>query len=64
MVKVEMDRNEEQKIIAFQFTSSNDEDLDVLDALRTAMFGGFAMRGGYTNSNTLVVQVKTDKPAD
>jgi hypothetical protein len=62
MVKVEMEKNDEAKIIAFQFTSSSEEDLDVLDALRTAMFGGFAMRGGYTNSNVLVVQVKTDQP--
>lgn len=62
MVKVELERNDEAKIIALKFTSSTEEELDVLDAIRTAMFGEFARRGGYVKSNELVVQVKTDLP--
>lgn len=60
MVKVEMEVNEEAKIVALSFTSSTDNDLDVLDAVRTAMFGDFEKRGGYVKSNQLVVQVKTE----
>ena len=59
-VKVEMERNEEAKMVAFQFTCNNEEDLDTLDAIRVAMFGDFEKRGTYTNSNTLVIQVKTE----
>lgn len=59
-VKVEMERNEEAKMVAFQFTSSNEEDLDVLDALRVAIFGDFEKRYAYTSSNTLVIQSRTD----
>lgn len=61
-VKVEMERNEKAGMIAFQFTSSNNEDLDVIDALRTALAGDFAMRGAYTSSNVLVLQFKVDEP--
>lgn len=59
-VKCEMETNEEQKIIALSFTSSTDTELDVLDAIRTAMFGDFDKRGGYVKSNQLVVQIKTE----
>lgn len=60
MVKCEMETNEEAKIIALSFTSSTDNELDVLDAIRTAMFGDHDKRGGYVKSNQLVVQIKTE----
>lgn len=60
MVKVEMETNEEAKMIALSFTSSTEDELDVLDAIRTAMFGDFDKRGGYIKSNQLVVQIKTE----
>lgn len=59
-VKVEMEVNEEAKMIALSFTSSTDTDLDILDAVRTAMFGDFDKRGSYVKSNQLVVQIKTE----
>jgi hypothetical protein len=55
-----MQKNEEKKIIALRFESSTDEELDVLDAIRTAMFGDFEKRGTYVKSNQLVVQIKTE----
>lgn len=59
-VRVEMEKNDEAKIIALSFTSSTDTELDVLDAIRTAMFGDFDKRGSYVQSNQLVVQIKTE----
>jgi hypothetical protein len=59
-VRVNMERNEEKKIVALSFECSTDDELDVLDAIRTAMFGDFEKRGGYVKSNQLVIQVKTE----
>lgn len=59
-VKVEMQVNEEKKMIALSFECSRESDHETLDAIRTAMFGDFEKRGAYVNSNQFVVQVKTE----
>lgn len=55
-----MQKNDEAKMIALSFETNSEDELDVLDAIRTAMFGDFEKRGVYTKSNTLVVQIKTE----
>lgn len=59
-VKVEMEVNEEKKMVALSFECNSEKDHEILDAIRTAMFGDFEKRGGYVSSNQLVVQVKTE----
>jgi hypothetical protein len=59
-VKVEMQRNEEKKMIALSFQCNSEDDHEILDAIRTAMLGSFEKRGAYVNSNQLVIQIKTD----
>lgn len=58
MVKVEMQRSPERKVVALAFEASRDDDHEVLDAVRTAMLGSFEMQGGYISSNRLVIHVK------
>jgi hypothetical protein len=55
-----METNEEAKIVALKFECNSENDHETLDAIRVAMFGDHEKRGGYADSNTLVVQVKTD----
>jgi hypothetical protein len=59
-VKVEMEVNEEKKMVALSFQCNSETDHEILDAIRVAMFGDFEKRGGYVSSNQLVVQVKTE----
>lgn len=59
-IKVEMEMNEEKHIVALSFQCNSEADHETLDAIRTAMFGDFEKRGGYVNSNHLVVQIKTE----
>lgn len=57
-VKVEMKRFPERGTIALAFESSTEEDLEVIDAVRTAMLGDFEMAWSYINSNRLVFHIK------
>lgn len=59
-VKVELQRNEEKGIVALAFECSSAEEHEILDAVRTAMFGDFDKQCGYVHSNRLVVHVKVD----
>ena len=59
-VRVQMEKNEEAKIVALKFECNSESDHEILDAIRVAMFGDHEKRGGYVDSNTLVVQVKED----
>lgn len=61
MVIVEMQKNDEKKMIALKFKCNKSEDHETLDAIRTAMMGDFEKRGAYLNSNEFVVQVKLDE---
>lgn len=58
MVKVEMQRDEEKGIISLAFESSTSEELDVIDAIRVAIMGDHAKKGGYVTSNRLVIDIK------
>ncbi|MNK09943.1 hypothetical protein D3C87_279520 [compost metagenome] len=60
MIKVEYQKNDEAKIVAFSFECNSEDDHEALDALRTAFIGNFERRGAYINSNRLVLQVKTE----
>jgi hypothetical protein len=60
MVKVEMLRNEEKKVISLAFESSNAEDLDILDVIRVALMGDHEKRFGYVNSQRLVIEIKEE----
>jgi hypothetical protein len=59
MVKVEMQEDEKSGVLAFAFESSNGskDDLNVIDNLRVAIMGQHPKRGGYINSNRLVIEV-------
>jgi hypothetical protein len=54
-VKVEMRKIKGRVDLAFE--CSKPEEHEILDAIRTAMMGEFSKRGGYINSNRLVIQV-------
>ncbi len=55
-----MQENEEKGTISFAFETNDAEGLDVIDKLRVAILGPHPKRGGYVNSNRLVVEVKSD----
>ena len=57
-VKVEMLRDKDSCTVAIAFEASREADHEVLDAVRTAMFGDFEKSAGYVNSNRFVVRVK------
>lgn len=59
MVKCEILKDELKGIITLAFESSNDEGLEVVDAIRVAMMGDFEKRAGYINSKRLIVEVKS-----
>jgi hypothetical protein len=60
LVKVELQRNEKAGVVALAFECNTPEDHEILDAVRTAMFGDFDKQCGYVNSNRLVVHIKTE----
>lgn len=57
-VKVEMQKDEDKKIVALAFECSKEEEHEVLDAVRVAMLGNHEKSGGYINSNRFVVHIK------
>lgn len=64
--KIEIQSREEngKKITALAFECTKPEEHDIIDAVRMAIFGDdevFKKRGGYVNSNRLVVEVIEDK---
>lgn len=58
-VKVEMKTEEGKVFLAFE--CSRPEEHEILDAVRTTLFGDFTKRGGYVNSNRFVVEVTLPK---
>jgi hypothetical protein len=61
MVKVEMLRDKQRKILALAFETSDLDGQEVVDAVRTALLGSFPREGGYVNSNRFVVHIKVDE---
>ena len=57
-VKVEMERDENKKLIALAFECSNPDETDILEAVRLAILGDTDKKGGYLTSNRFVVHVK------
>lgn len=57
-VKAEMKRDPASRTLYLAFEASRPEDHEVVDAVRTAMFGDFHKEAGYVNSNRLVVKIK------
>lgn len=60
MVKVEMKRDEENGVVMLAFESSTSEELEVVDAVRTAIMGDHAKSCGYPTSNRLVVHIQEE----
>lgn len=60
-VKVEMQRDEEKKVIALAFECSKEEEHEILDAVRVAILGTHEKRGGYLTSNRFVVHIKDEQ---
>jgi hypothetical protein len=58
MVKVEMKKDEENGKVYLAFESSNEEDLEIVDAVRVAMMGEHPKQGGYINSQRWVVEIE------
>lgn len=58
-VKVEMQRSKGE--IALAFECSKAEEHEILDAIRTMIFGDHIKQGGYVNSNRFVVKAKHDE---
>jgi hypothetical protein len=61
MVKAELQKNPEKRVVAIAFEASRDEDLEVLDAIHDVIVGDFEKRVGYINSRRFVVQVKVSQ---
>jgi hypothetical protein len=61
-VKVEMQKNEAKGILALAFECSKEDELDIIDAVRAAMFGDFDKQCGYVSSKRLVVHIKMEEP--
>jgi len=59
MVKVEMEKDEKNNLIRLAFESSDIDGLEIIDVVRTAMLGDHPKRGGYLNSNRLIIEVNT-----
>ena len=57
-VKVEMQKDENNKLVALAFECSREEEHEVLDAVRVAILGDHEKSGGYINSNRFVVHIK------
>jgi predicted nucleic acid-binding protein len=57
MVKVEMQTDEQTGKIKLAFESSDEDGLDVVDAVRVAMMGDHPKQGGYINSKRWVVEI-------
>lgn len=58
MIKVESFVDVETGITRFVFECNRDEDHQALDMLRVAILGEHPRRGGYENSNKLVIEAK------
>jgi hypothetical protein len=58
MVKVEMKKDEKTGHVYLAFESSNEADLEIVDAVRVAMMGEHPKQGGYVNSQRWVVQIE------
>jgi hypothetical protein len=65
MVKVEMEERQDSSgntIIALAFECSREDEHEIIDAVRVAMFSDkHEKRGGYANSNRLIVEINTGK---
>jgi len=60
MVKVEMKispTDPKHRAFAFTSSSSSEEDLDTLDAIRVAFLGTHSKMGGYASSTRLILEV-------
>lgn len=59
--KIEMESREEngQTIVSLAFECNKDTELDLIDAVRMAIFGNHPCRGGYATSNRLIVEINT-----
>ena len=58
MVKAEMQKNEQNGTIAVAFEGSRAEDHDLLDTIYRLIMGNDDRRGGYINSDRIVVHIK------
>lgn len=57
MVKVEMQRNEENSAkgyVAFAIEASTEADLEVVDGIVEAIMGSYVKRGGFVNNKRFV----------
>lgn len=65
MVKVEMEKKLETNgntTLSFAFECSREEEHEIIDAIRVLIFGDVHdKRGGYANSNRLIVEVNAGK---
>lgn len=61
MVKAELQKNPEKRLIAIAFEASREEDLEVLDTIHQVIVGDFEKRAGYVNSRRFVVHVKVSQ---
>jgi hypothetical protein len=62
--KIELQSREEngKEIIALAFECTKAEEHEIIDAIRVAIFDDHPKRGGYVNSNRLIVEFSLDKP--
>ena len=59
MIKVEMHRMESRGIIAFKFesSSSNEDDLELLDCLAEGLLGPYVREGGFMEAKRFVLHI-------
>ena len=57
VVKVELLKNENNGSIRLAFETNDTEGLEIVDLVRVSMLGNHVKRGGYINSNRLVIEV-------
>lgn len=55
-----MKKDEATGKVMLAFESSNEEDLEIVDAVRVAMMGEHPKQGGYINSKRWVVEVEAN----
>jgi hypothetical protein len=60
MVKVEMLKDEQTGTVKLAFESSDQEGLEIVDAVRIAIMSDHSKRGGYVSSSRWVVEIKED----
>ena len=61
MIKAELQKNPEKRLVAIAFEASKEEDLEVLDTIHEVIMGDFEKRSGYVNSRRFVVHVKVSE---